>query len=369
MRMVIFAGRIDKNLSTLSVCIIAKNEENCIENCLKDISAFSDEIIIVDTGSTDNTKDIAAKYTDKIFDFKWNDDFSDARNFSFDRATKDYIMWIDCDDRITKENQIRIKNLKENLTQDVVMMQYHVNFDKDDNVTLSYYRERILKNNKKYKWTGRVHEVITPFGEVIYSDIFIEHRKNNLNKNPKRNIQIYEKMIEDKVIFTPRDIYYYGRELFYNLKYQDCIDTLLTFLKNADGWYIDKIEACKIIYNCYKELDDIDTGIKYLFNSFLYGNPRNDICCEIGDFFLNKNDYRNAIFWFELSISQEYKEGFIDIDKCGFYPFLQLCVCYYKIGDIINSELYNERAGKIKPNDISYLYNKEFFQKLKNSTL
>lgn len=358
-----------KNLSTLSVCIIAKNEEDCIENCLKDISTFADEIIVVDTGSIDNTKNIAAKYTDKIFDFEWNDDFSDARNFSFDKATKDYIMWVDCDDRITKENQLKIKNLKENLTQDVIMMQYHVNFDKDDNVILSYYRERIIKNNKKYRWIGRIHEVITPSGEIVYSDIFLEHRKIKINSNPKRNIEIYEKMIEDNIIFSARDTYYYGRELFYNSKYKNCIYTLLKFLKQSDGWYIDKIEACKIIYNCYKELNDIDTGIKYLFNSFLYGNPRSDICCEIGDFFIIKNDYNNAIFWFKLSTSLEYKDGFIDIDKCAFYPFLQLCVCYYKIGDIINSELYNERAGRIKPNDSSYLYNKNFFEKLKNNTL
>ena len=68
---------------TLSVCMIVKNEEAVLGRCLDCVRQFADEIIIVDTGSTDTTKEIANKYTDKVFDFEWCDDFSKARNFSF----------------------------------------------------------------------------------------------------------------------------------------------------------------------------------------------------------------------------------------------------------------------------------------------
>ena len=96
-------------MSTLSVCIIAKNESEVIGRCLSCVMNFADEIIVVDTGSSDNTKYIASTYTDKVYDFPWDDDFSAARNFSFSKATMDYIMWIDCDDVIDDENQKRIE--------------------------------------------------------------------------------------------------------------------------------------------------------------------------------------------------------------------------------------------------------------------
>ena len=76
---------------TITLCMIVKNEEKVLERCLESIRDLMDEIIIVDTGSTDRTKEIAAKYTDQIFDFEWINDFSAARNFAFSRATCDYI--------------------------------------------------------------------------------------------------------------------------------------------------------------------------------------------------------------------------------------------------------------------------------------
>ncbi|MDE5995713.1 MAG: glycosyltransferase family 2 protein, partial [Eubacterium sp.] len=91
-------------MATISLCMIVKNEEKVLARCLESIKNAVDEIIIADTGSTDNTKEIAKKYTDKIYDFEWVDDFSKARNFSFSKASKDYIMWLDADDIISKEN-------------------------------------------------------------------------------------------------------------------------------------------------------------------------------------------------------------------------------------------------------------------------
>ena len=71
----------------ISVCLIVKDEELVIERCLCCVQKFADEIIVVDTGSKDRTKELAKKFTDKVFDFEWDDDFSKARNFSFSKAT------------------------------------------------------------------------------------------------------------------------------------------------------------------------------------------------------------------------------------------------------------------------------------------
>lgn len=94
---------------TLSLCMIVKDEEDVLRRCLDSVKEIVDEIIIVDTGSTDKTKLIASEFTDKIFDFKWCDDFSKARNFSFSKATKEYIIWLDADDVILEEDKLKIK--------------------------------------------------------------------------------------------------------------------------------------------------------------------------------------------------------------------------------------------------------------------
>ena len=76
-------------MNPFSICLIVKNEEKKIERCLSAASKLDAEIILVDTGSSDKTKELAAKYTDKIYDFEWCNDFSAARNFSISKASFD----------------------------------------------------------------------------------------------------------------------------------------------------------------------------------------------------------------------------------------------------------------------------------------
>ena len=76
---------------TISLCMIVKNEERILARCLDSIEDLMDEIVIVDTGSTDRTKAIASRYTDKIYDYEWTGDFAEARNFAFSKAGMEYI--------------------------------------------------------------------------------------------------------------------------------------------------------------------------------------------------------------------------------------------------------------------------------------
>lgn len=100
---------------SVSLCMIVKNEEDVLERCLKSVAGLVDEIIIVDTGSTDRTREIATHFTNQIFDFPWQDDFSAARNEAFSHASMDYCMWLDADDVFWEEDQKAFLNLKETL--------------------------------------------------------------------------------------------------------------------------------------------------------------------------------------------------------------------------------------------------------------
>ena len=96
-------------MSTISLCMITKNEEAFLESCLLSVKDLVDEIIVVDTGSTDKTKEIALKHNAKVFDFAWCDNFAAARNESLKHATGDWILILDADEELDKEGINKIK--------------------------------------------------------------------------------------------------------------------------------------------------------------------------------------------------------------------------------------------------------------------
>ena len=149
---------------TVSLCMIVKDEEEALTRCLESVSGLVEEIVIVDTGSTDKTRDIAAGFTDKVYSFTWIDDFAAARNEAFSHATMDYCMWLDADDVLLESDREAFRTLKETLDPavSVVMAPYHTGFDQEGRVTFSYYRERLIKNHAGMRWEGAVHEAITP---------------------------------------------------------------------------------------------------------------------------------------------------------------------------------------------------------------
>ena len=348
-------------MKTISLCMIVKNESKVINRCLSSVKDLVDEIIIVDTGSKDNTKKICSKYTAKIYDYEWHNDFSAARNFSFSKAGGDYIMWLDADDIIPQKSLEKLLTLKKKLTADTYMLKYDVAFN--NNIpTFSFYRERILKNCYNAKWVGCVHECITPFGEIKKLDISIEHHKlKTTTKN--RNIKIYNEIIKNRTL-SPREQYYYGRELYDHKRYKKCIRVLDNFINSKQGWVENIIDACYIISNCYLQLNLPEKHIEYLYKTFNYSTPRPNICCKIGDYFFNNKNYILSEYWYLLSLSLINKTkdyGFMEYIYNGYYQYLQLCVVYFKLGKIKKSEFYNNLADKCFSTETTR-YNKKFFE-------
>jgi len=353
---------------TISLCMIVKNEEDVIERCLESVKDIADEIIVVDTGSTDNTKEIVETFTEKIFDFNWIDDFSAARNYSFSLAKMDFILWLDADDIILQEDRKKLLQLKGSLNNqvDIVMMKYNVGFDEDGNVTLSYFRERLSKRTNNNKWIEPVHEYLEISGNIINSNICITHKKEH-EAVKGRNLSIYEKLISKGEELTVRGINYYARELYYNEKYDRAIEYFNLFLDSEKGWVEDNISACFNLSKCYGYINNKKKMIKTLLRSFEYDTPRAEICCEIGRYYLDKNFYEKAIFWYKLASElEEPKEswGFISHDYWGYIPNIQLCVCYDKLGNRDAAIKYNNRAGEYKTNDYSVGYNKKYFENI-----
>lgn len=354
-------------MKEISLCMIVRDEEDVIGRCLESVKDIADEIIIVDTGSTDRTKEIVSQYTDKIFNFKWVDDFSKARNFSFSKATKDYILWLDADDVILEKDYQKFMELKKNIdtSVDIYMMKYNYTSDKEGNPTLVQNRERLLKREKNYQWVSPIHEVIIPEGKIENVEIAITHKKEKI-KDLNRNLNILEKMIENSEELDDRQQYSYPKELFCLQRYEEAKNAYKQFIGKYEKEYTDKkwllYPAILELSDCYKYLGDSEQCLECLFTILRYEIPGPECCCKIGDVFLQKKEYETAKFWFETALqnNEKLKED-VNIDYNEFIPYLSLCVCYYWLGDRKKSNDYNERAGRVKPNNETYLKNRECF--------
>ena len=348
---------------TLSVCLIVRDEEDVIARCLSCVKKFADEIIVVDTGSSDFTVEEVKKFTDKIYFFNWQDDFSAARNFAFEKATCDYVMWLDADDVITAENCTHIRNLVENGTFDMAYLVYASAFD-GDTPTFKYNRERIFKRSGNYRFSGAVHEAVIPHGNIVYSEARIDHKKIK-SGDSMRNLKIYQKQIVRGIPLDERSKFYYGRELMYNKMYREASAVLENFL-SGNGWVENKIEACINLYYCYSALKEEHAAHVSLLNSLLYSPPRPQFCCIIGGIFAEKGDISSAIYWYKQALDcgrGTLKSGaFINTDFYEFIPCMQLCVLYDRLGDLETANNYNECAGRVKPDSAEYLYNRQYFQ-------
>lgn len=349
---------------TISLCMIVKNEEIHLQNCLNSIADLVDEIIIVDTGSQDKTKEIARHYTDKIYDFVWVDDFSKARNYSFDLAKMEYCMWMDADD-VLKDRQAFLQ-LKRTLKErpDIILMKYVAAFDANHEPTFIFYRERLIKKEAALKWEGMIHEVIPLKGTLLYQDIAIEHRKQKVTDSD-RNLRIFEKMIQDKVPFSHRDEFYYARELMDHQQYERAGLIFSSLIDCKQAWLENRIEACKNLATCQLILNQPEEALFSLLKSFSLAAPRAEICCDIGLYFLNKQDYSTAIYWYLIAMQCKKdmtKGGFIILDCYDFIPAVQLCVCYYALKDEENAAYYHQLSGKFKPHHPIYLHNCQFFK-------
>ncbi|MBE5961856.1 MAG: glycosyltransferase family 2 protein, partial [Lachnospiraceae bacterium] len=348
---------------SISLCMIVRNEEKTLARCLDTIHDIVDEIIIVDTGSIDATKEIAARYTDLIYDFEWVDNFAIARNFSFSKATKEYCMWMDADDVLELEDQKKLKLLKENMdgSIDTILMRYNMTSKEDGALTYTFYRERLVKRSRGFEWHNPVHEYLLFEGTSKQVDIAITHKKIDLPTD--RNLRIFEKYIADGNELMPRDCFYYARELYNVKEYKKAIDYFNRFLVTKDGLLSSYLDSCIDMAKCYHMLGDDEMELKSLLRFFEIQKPRAEICCKIGYYFKDRKDLDKAIGWFSLAPYTDKPTTSIGaiLPQCWDYvPYMELCSCWFQKGNIDLALQYNQKAVDAKPNDRKAVANRAF---------
>ncbi len=225
----------------ISIAMIVKNEEAMLARCLESVKD-ADEIVVVDTGSQDKTKEIAIGFTPNIYDFEWVDDFSLARNFAKSKCTGDWILSIDADEFLEPGGITKIKALLSTYKKAAVAV-------KMKSSNQGFHTVRLFKNSPTIVFLGRSHEVISTI-DYERSNIQITFEESPAHKlDPGRNLRILEKAIID----TPDDsrtLYYLGREYGYLKKWDKTIEVLEKYIKVAT-WFPEKADAFFMLAVCY----------------------------------------------------------------------------------------------------------------------
>lgn len=190
----------------ISICMIVKNEAHILRQSLASFRKFTEEIIIVDTGSTDETKKIAKEFTDFVYDFEWTGNFSDARNFAATKATGKWIMAIDADECLEEESYLKLKKQLKLQTESIYMAQIISFTGEKGRVTTTNHMPRIYKNDGTICFRGVIHEQLEAVDkhsiEAGIADVKIYHygyMSEIVEKQGKsnRNLGLLEKEVKN----------------------------------------------------------------------------------------------------------------------------------------------------------------------------
>lgn len=221
--------------------MIVKNEEVMLARCLQSVKSV-DEIVIVDTGSIDKTKEIASDFTENIYDFEWCDDFSSARNFAIYNTFSEWILSLDADETLEEGGIEKIKEFLSTFNGDIVKLHMHAG-DND------FYVPRLFRNNGSIKFEGKIHETLNILTDTKL-DVKIEYGFSPAHKlDPDRNLRILKREVENNSKDT-RVLYYLGREYGYRKEYKKAIEILTKYIEIAT-WLPEKSDAYFILSLCY----------------------------------------------------------------------------------------------------------------------
>ncbi|MBI2558454.1 tetratricopeptide repeat protein [Candidatus Woesearchaeota archaeon] len=310
---------------TISLCTITKNEKRNLRSCLGSVKDIVDEMVVVDTGSTDKTKDIAKKFNAEVFDFKWIDDFSAARNESIKHATKDWVLVLDADEMLDEEGVKAIKHLVEDKETDafLFLQKNYTNstsiagfvneeHKKDGKVYAGWYGSlivRLFRNKKGYEFEGVVHELVEPSieskgGKISTANVVVHNYGNADTDIVKKKRQYYLELCKKKASQNQTDSSYYELGVL------------------------------------YKENDDIEDAVKSLKKAIELNPKHNMAWYELGVLCEQKKEYDEAVKNYTESLRlKESSEA-----------FQNLGVCYLKKGMLKESYRNLVKAMLLNPN-------------------
>lgn len=328
---------------TISLCMIVKNEEKILERCLDSVADLVDEIVIADTGSTDATREIARRYTEKVYDFPWTDDFSAARNFVFSRATQEYIYSADADEVLSPENRERFRLLKETLLPEVEIVQMKYANQLQFNTVYNYdeeYRPKLFKRKRDFVWEAPIHETVRLEPVIYDSDIVITHLPGE--SHAKRDLANFQKHWRQGYRLPKRLLGMYARELLIAGDEEDFAQAAPVFLEAAadnerDGE--EMAQSCCVAARAARLAGDTVSFFKYT-SKVIAEEACSEICCEMGHIYEGLSDWEEAAIWYYNAVYET--RPILALQSGGKESLEGLIRCYEALGCPEQADIYRE---------------------------
>ncbi|EOQ16898.1 tetratricopeptide repeat-containing glycosyltransferase family 2 protein [Bacillus cereus] len=333
----------------MSACLIVKNEEEMLGKCLNSLESVVDEIIIVDTGSTDKTKEIAKKFTDKVYDFKWTNNFAEARNFAASKASGKWIIAVDADECIDVNNFVaameEIKSYKDKISIFLVEIMSFVG-ESGEEITVNTMA-RLYKNDGSVYFTGAIHEQLeTKNREANLAKASIKlyhygYMPQVVEKKDKknRNLKIIKQDLKNKKNHG-FSYFNYGQELRRLGKTKEALKNFVKAYKYKvsvdEGW----VRTCLFfIVECLVELKRYEEALNIVRDTESLWPASPDFTFWKGDIYFLQKRYDDAREVYEsiLLNNMLYEETIYHFDRKSFLP-------HERLGRICEIEKNDEQA-------------------------
>ena len=334
------------NRPSIGLCVIAKNEAENLPRLFESVKGCVDKIYLTDTGSTDDTVQVAESLGAEVSHFEWINDFSAARNFNFSQAKTDYILWLDCDDVLGNPEGFNLWRDSVMNIGDYFMAPYWYSLDANGQPTCKFSRERVIKNGLGFKWNYFIHEGILPKSSrgairaMPVNSWYVKHLRSSedLAKDKNRNLKIFESKSES---LDARMLYYYGKELFEADKIEESIKEFSKALSNPSLELHDRILGAQYLCYAYMRTEQFTKALELAHTHLMLAPNRAEFHAIIADCYLKLGKLADAVPFFSASKScilntQGGLESalFHHKDLYTSYPRNQLSRIYAHLGDI-----------------------------------
>lgn len=361
----------------MSLCMIVKNEEDCIARCLESVKDIVDEIIIVDTGSTDRTIEICQSFKAEISKYEWNGSFADARNYGIKQAAGDWIIWLDADEEVETEDKVKLIEGTHFTDYDAINV-YLINYygeQKDENCSTDIAHTRLFRNNGIH-FINKMHECLDlghlSQERIGYLNVKVHHYGYldpvmAKKKKSERNIKMLKQQIKDgENVYWAH--YYIALEHYHRREFPQALEhanlSILAFLQRKS---LPSSMVYKLKYSILIAMGSLKEALSGIEKAILLYPDYVDLKFFKGMILYHLKQYEHAIILFNdcINMGEDNKDYLILKGVGSFQAWYYISLCQQKLNQkedaaisILNA-LYIAPQYKDAINELSYFINGE----------
>jgi tetratricopeptide (TPR) repeat protein len=353
---------------TVSLALIVRNAERTLPRCLASVDGAVDEIVVVDTGSTDGTKAVARRYTDRVLDCAWHDDFGAARQFAFDQARGDWVGWLDADDVVTGGEHIRPLCAAAAQEVGAFYWRYVCARDAWGNVACEFWRERLVRNDGSFRWAGRIHEALVPRRACATArtpEIVVEHHPEpeRAEEKLRRNLAILEAERAAAGDDVPaRLLFYLGRDYRSAGDYQRALGAFRQCLRRSE-WADERYLAQTYVADVYRTQQRYQQALAADLHALRLNPHWPDAYFGLARSYYFLRDWPKVVHWTDVGRALPPPDTLHIVNPLD-YQFnwiIYYTNALYQVGARAEALDWTRRALAIQPGDPWHQHNLAFF--------